>query len=162
MSSNDFNDRFSGGVGKFGGKLAVILIGLGLVAVGIGWNGVASNISLVRQVPYAVSGLGIGLALVIVGSALMVLQGYREERTKLEAKLDQVIVALGGRASGYGVGGDTPADLAGLVVAGSASFHRAGCRLVDGREQVEYLTVEEAQGRFLQPCRVCNPAPANV
>ena len=147
------------GFGKFGGKLAVGLIGLGLLAIGIAWNGAAGYITLVQQFPYLISGGLIGLSLVIVGSSLMVVQASREERSKLEAKLDEVIAALGG---GGMSGSKAPSDLTGLVVAGSASFHTPGCRLVDGREEVGYLTPEEARSRFLQPCRICQPEPSNV
>jgi methylphosphotriester-DNA--protein-cysteine methyltransferase len=47
--------------------------------------------------------------------------------------------------------------VSGLVVAGTASFHVTGCRLVDGREQTQLLTPEEATASGLKPCRVCQP-----
>ena len=147
------------GFGKFGSKLAVGLVGLGLLVIGLAWNGAAGYVTLVQQFPYLLSGGLIGLSLVIVGSALMVVQASREERSKIEAKLDEVIGALGGG----GVGGPAaPSDLTGLVVAGSASYHVPGCRLVDGREEVSYLTPVEAHARFLQPCRICQPEGSNV
>lgn len=154
---NDLQSRVTSGFGQLGGRLAVAVVGLGLLSIGIAWNGAAGTTAVVAQMPYLISGGLIGIALVVLGAALMVLQGYREERAKLEAKLDQLILAVGRSGSGA-----APSALSGLVVAGSASFHLPGCRLVDGREEVDYLTVEEARARFLQPCRVCQPEASNV
>jgi hypothetical protein len=55
-----------------------------------------------------------------------------------------------------------PRDVSGLVVAGTASFHVPGCRLVDGREATAYLTPAEAVERRLKPCRVCSPETATT
>lgn len=150
-------------MGKFGGKLATILIGLGLLAIALAWNGAASTIILVQQLPFLISGGLIGIALVGVGCALMIVQSAREDRARLEERLDRIAHALAGGVSGVGGSGTTaPADLHGLVAAGSASYHVPGCRLVDGREEVAYLTPEEARARFLQACRVCQPESSNV
>lgn len=158
---NDLQSRLRSGAGRFGGGLAIALIGGGLLAIGLAWNQAAGTTLLQQQMSYLISGGLTGIALVILGAALMVLQGYREERSRLEAKLDELIAATA-RSGGGRVPAAAPADLAGLVAAGSASYHVPGCRLVDGREEVEYLTPEEAQRRFLQPCRVCSPQPSNV
>lgn len=163
MHSNDPHGRPRLSAARFGGRLAVALIGVGLLAIGLAWNSAAGTTVLQQQMSYLISGGLTGLALVAVGAALMVLHGYREERAKLEAKLDQLIAVTGrGGGGGLTAGPVVPTDVAGLVVAGSASYHVPGCRLVDGREEVEYLTPEEAQRRFLSPCRVCSPQQSNV
>lgn len=162
MDAHDLQTRLRSGFGKFGGRLAVLFILIGFATIGFGWNGAAGDVRPSAQFPYLISGGIAGLAFVIVGAALIVIQAYREERMRLELKLDELISAVG---KGGGVGGRAavaPQDLAGLVVAGSASYHAPGCRLVDGREEVDYLTPEEARARFLQPCRVCQPEPSNV
>jgi hypothetical protein len=158
----DLQSRVQAGFGRFGGRLSIVIIGIGLAAIGIAWNGAAGNSLIAAQFPYLVSGGLIGISLVMIGTAMMVMQAYREERTRLELKLDQLIVAVT-KSGGIGGGGTAaPKDLTGLVVAGSASYHVPGCRLVDGREEVDYLTPEEARARFLQPCRVCAPESSNV
>ena len=81
----------------------------------------------------------------------------KEDRALLEAKLDLLAEAF---LEGQGRRADAPRDLSGLVVAGSASYHQPGCRLVDGREQTDYLTPVEAAGRGLKACRVCQPDKA--
>jgi methylphosphotriester-DNA--protein-cysteine methyltransferase len=56
--------------------------------------------------------------------------------------------------------GAVPTSADGLFAAGAASYHRPGCRLVDGREEVTYVTAGEAVSRSLTPCRVCKPEGA--
>jgi len=162
MNPTDLQSRLRSGFGKFGGRIAVICIALGLIAIAFGYNGASSDPRIAAQFPYLISGGLVGIAFVIIGSALIVIQAYREERMRLEAKLDELISVVS-RGGGLSRGGaPAPQNLAGLVAAGSSSYHTPGCRLVDGREEVEYLTPEEARGRVLQPCRVCQPEPSNV
>ena len=156
---------------RFGGRYGVVLALLGLLTVGLAWNGAAGLPATPAQMPYVISGLGLGLSLTFLGGAMMVVHAAREDRARLELKLDEVIDALGRRGGGLssGLGGGlaaveetAPRDLTGLVVAGSASYHVPGCRLVDGREEVAYLTPDEARARYLAPCRVCQPESSNV
>jgi hypothetical protein len=145
---------------RFGGGIALGVIALGILAIGLGYNGAAGTAVLAAQFPYLLSGGLLGLSLVILGSALVIVRAHREDRARLESKLDDLIDAIGGATLG---GGErAPRDLTGLVVAGSASYHVPGCRLVDGREEVAYLTPDEARARFLAPCRVCQVEPSNV
>ena len=145
--------RFS--PGQFGGRTGILLAGLGILLIGIGWNGAAGQISILAQVPYLISGGMLGLSLVILGGAMLIVQGNREDRALLEAKLDLLAEAYlegTGRAKSA-----APGDVSGLVIAGTASYHVPGCRLVDGREETNYLTPMEAAGRGLKACRVCQP-----
>ncbi len=147
-------------IARFGGGIAVVLIALGLLAVGLGYNGASGTALTAAQFPYLISGGILGLSLVVLGSSLMIVKAHREDRALLERKLDEIVDAIG--AGGLGGGSRAPQDLTGLVVAGSASYHNPGCRLVDGREDTQYLTADEAKARFLAPCRVCQPEPSNV
>jgi hypothetical protein len=144
--------------GAFGGKAGIALAAVGLLAIGVGWNGAAGQLSILGQVPYVISGGLLGMALVVLGAAMLVVQNSREDRASLEAKLDllaEAVLEAGGRARP-----NAPGDLSGLVVAGTASYHGPGCRLVDGREETTYLTPGEAVGRGLKACRVCQPENA--
>ncbi len=147
--------------GKLGGKAGLALAAIGIVAIAIGWNGAAGQLSTLAQVPYILSGGLIGISFVILGAAMLIVQGAREDRAILEAKLDLLAEAFL-EGQGRATKAATPGDLSGLVIAGSASYHVPGCRLVDGREDTQYLTPEEARARFLAPCRVCQPEPSNV
>lgn len=147
---------------RFGAPLAIGFIAAGIVVIGIGYNGAASDARVGAQMPFLLSGLGLGLALVITGAALMVSRSAREDSARLAAKLEELMLALpvGGSVAGQGA----PSNAAGLVVAGTASYHAPECRLVDGREQVSYLTRDEARAQDLQACRICQPdsEPVNV
>jgi hypothetical protein len=155
---DDFQVRLKKGFGRFGGRLAMLLIGLGLLAILFAWNGASGEPYVAAQIPYAISGGLLGIALVATGCALMVVQAAREDRARMEAKYDALLAALERGLDGGGA--RAPRDLRGLVVAGSASYHQPGCRLVDGREEVDYLTPDEARARALAPCRVCTPEPS--
>ena len=141
--------------GQFGGRAGIVLAAIGLLLILLGWNGAAGQLSILGQVPYILSGGVLGIAFVILGGAMLIVQGNREDRALLEAKLDLLAEAYlegSGRAKA-----GTPGDVSGLVVAGRASYHKTGCRLVDGREETNYLTPVEAAGAGLKPCRVCQP-----
>ncbi len=145
--------------GKFGGTAGVALAAIGLLAIAFGWNGAAGQLQTVAQLPYILSGGLVGISFVILGAAMMVVQGAREDRALLEAKLDLLAEAFL-EGQGRAPRADAPGDLSGLVVAGSASYHVPGCRLVDGREETSYLTPAEARDRELKACRVCQPDAA--
>jgi hypothetical protein len=147
--------------GKFGGKAGLLLAGIGLIVIGVGWNGAAGQLTLLGQIPYIISGGLIGVSLVILGAAMLVVQGAREDRARLEAKLDQLADALHA-GSGTARLDNAPQDASGLVVAGTASYHVPSCRLVDGREETSFLTPEEARANDLKPCRVCQPEDAGT
>lgn len=146
--------------GAYGGLLALGVIALGLVAIGLGWNGAATYIDFRRQFPYLISGGVLGLGLIIIGAALMIVQSAREDRTRLENRLEEIAALLA-----RGVVAETaPVDVAGLVVAGASSYHSPSCRLAEGRDDASYLTSAEARSRGLSACRICRPdeEPAKV
>jgi hypothetical protein len=87
------------------------------------------------------------------------MQSAREDRQRIEGVLLQLLEAQ--QAAGAGVGA-VPSDVDGLFAAGTASYHVPGCRLVDGREEISYVTAAEAAAGGLKPCRVCQPESTNV
>jgi hypothetical protein len=147
------------GFGRLGGKAGLLVVGVGLLLIGIAYNSVASQTTLLGQMPYVVSGGLVGLSLVILGAAVLVVSSAREDRAMLEHKLDLLIDALA--AAGVG-SAPLPSDASGLVVAGTASFHVPGCRLVDGREATALLTPDDAERQGLKACRVCQPHGAHT
>jgi hypothetical protein len=145
--------------GRQGLALALLFMAGGLVAIGIGYNGAAGHLDLRAQFPYLLSGGFVGLSLVIIGAAMLINQGAREDRSRMEGILQQLLDA---QLTAGGGSTRVPADANGLFAAGTASFHRPGCRLVDGREEVSYVTAAEAASRDLKACRVCQPEATNV
>jgi hypothetical protein len=154
-----------------GGGLGLLVVALGLVAIGIGWNGMAGGggqvngaTDLRAQLPWLISGGVLGLALVIFGAAMMIVHNARLDRARLESKLDELVgtISRTGLSVGAAYPADTPASTAGLFAAGGASYHQPDCRLVQGRDDIALLTASEVAARDLRPCRVCKPASAET
>jgi hypothetical protein len=155
MTSPQSGPRFA--FGRLGGRLALGIVFLGLIVILLGWNGISGNIQPAAQFPYLLSGGFAGLAVVVFGSSFMVMQSAREDRQRIEGILLQLLEAQ--QAAGGGAG-SVPSNVDGLFAAGTASYHVPGCRLVDGREEISYVTGAEAQASGLKPCRVCQPEAA--
>jgi hypothetical protein len=145
--------------GKLGGVLSLSFVGLGLLLIALGYNGAAGHRLLAAQTPYLISGGFLGLAVVVFGTGLMINQSAREDRQRMEGVLQQLLDA---QLAATGASTRAPADANGLFAAGTASFHVPTCRLVDGREEVSYVTAAEAASRDLKACRVCQPEATNV
>lgn len=148
---------------QFGGQLGLGLGLLGLLLVFLGWNGAASYDRVPAQFPYLISGGIAGLSLVVLGAALLIVQNARQDRAALQqtvAELREAVERLAAagasRSNGAGAGGLTPVDVPGLVVAGSTSYHRPSCRLLDGRGVLPTMAVDQAEEQGLSPCRVCD------
>jgi hypothetical protein len=148
------------------GRIAILVIGVGLLLIGLGWNGMAGAggeingvPNLNAQLPWLVSGGILGLALVVFGAALLIAHNARADRVQLESKLSEILdqlsrpVATPGSASAQSSRRSTR-DFR----AGATAYHRADCRLVDGREDLEPVTRKNAEAQGLRPCRVCKPA----
>lgn len=143
-----------------GGKLGLAFCVAGLAVIWAGWNGAASYNDIRKQFPYLVSGGIGGLALVVIGVGLMVIQSQRADRVQLEANLTELRLILDRLTAVPGANG-SPEASADLVVAGPGAYHRPTCRLVAGRD-LRQMTPEQAAIAGLEPCRTCNPAGTEV
>ena len=148
------------GVGGSGSRLGLVVIAVGLIVIGIGWNGASgaggevNHVPVVQaQLPWLLSGGFLGLGIVILGAAMMIANAYRETEARNAARMDAILEALErtGATKEVVVGG------AELVVAGTASYHRPDCRLARGRGDAEVIPVSVAVERGLSACRVCKP-----
>ena len=139
-----------------GGKLGLLFCIAGLAVIWGGWNGAASYNDIRKQFPYLVSGGIGGLALVVIGAALLVIQSQRADRVQLEANLTELRNILE-RMTSLPATSRAEAESGDLVVAGPGAYHRPACTLVDGRD-LRKMTPEQAQAAGLEPCRTCAPA----
>lgn len=144
---------------KLGGLLGILYCLVGALLIFLGWNGAASHDRVSAQIPYVVSGGIAGLALIVLGSALIVAQSHRGDRAALQATLEDLREALGRVAAAeevvavaYGAGAD-----AGVVLAGPSSYHRPDCRLVEGQTGLTPMDAATAREQDLEPCRICTP-----
>lgn len=148
-------------LGRLGGQLGVALCLIGFLAIFFGWNGAASNNYVPAQFPYLISGGVAGLAVVVVGAAMLVVQNQRADRARIEAALARLAEAVERGGSGVAgaatgaVGGDL--GLTGYVVAGSTSYHQLDCQLPEAREEARIVPLQDVRSSMLTPCRVCRP-----
>jgi hypothetical protein len=143
---------------RLGGQLGLGCIAVGLLLIGLAWNGAASVDFVSGQVPYLLSGGALGLGLVVVGAAMIVIQNSRRDRSLIEAQLKELNTAItrlanavGGGGPGGHNGGVGPA-----VVLGRSSYHRPDCRLAQGKD-LPTATIDAAEADGLSACRICNP-----
>jgi hypothetical protein len=104
---------------KLGGLLGIAYCVVGFFLIFLGWNGAASNDDEPAQIPYVISGGIAGLALVVLGAALIVAHSLRTDRVELRASIDDLRAAIERTASavpvadrpatGGGTGGFAPA-----------------------------------------------------
>jgi uncharacterized membrane protein len=144
---------------QLGGQLGVGLGLLGFVLLFLGWNGAASYDRVPAQFPYLISGGLAGLALVVFGAALVIVQNARADRAALQQTVAELRVAVEKMAAAA----SAPAlaasgEAAGLVVAGPSSYHRPSCRLLEGRRGLPTMTATQAEEQGLSPCRTCDAA----
>ena len=131
--------------------LGSILVAGGLAAIVLGYLGVAGTVHVGLQLPYLVSGGVLGVALVIVGSALLVTHALGRQARLLRRLLDETRAT---RSDEHPVA----ASKDGMVVVprGARRFHVPGCLLVEGKE-VRRMKPSTATSRGLKPCPVCDP-----
>ncbi len=136
---------------QLGGQLGLGCIGIGIILIGLGWNGAAGVDFTQGQIPYLLSGGALGLGLIITGATLLIVQNSRRDRVLLEGQL--VLAAGNGHATDAA---STAAPVQQHVVMGASSYHRPSCRLAGGKDlPVAPVAVAEAEG--LSPCRICRP-----
>ncbi len=141
-----------------GGKLGLFFCIAGFAVMWAGWNGAASYNDIRKQFPYLISGGLVGLALVVIGVGLMVIQSQRADRVQLEANLTELRNILERMTALPTSNGAAEAET-NLVVAGPGAYHRPTCKLVSGRD-LRKMTVQQAESADLEPCRTCAPGDA--
>ncbi|MBA3604373.1 MAG: hypothetical protein M3487_03920 [Actinomycetota bacterium] len=149
------------GWSKLGGVLGIVYCIAGFFFIFLGWNGAASNDREAAQLPYVISGGLAGLGLIVVGAALIVANSLRTDRVELRAAIDDLRTTSAAPASPVGATAVSSAPNAGgsgdLVVAGSHSYHRPECSLVEGQADQATMTLAEARQAGRSACRLCHP-----
>lgn len=141
-------------LGRLGGQLGVLLCLLGFLVMFFGWNGAASSNFVPAQFPYLISGGMVGLGIVVLGSALLLVQNQRTDLARLEAAVERVALAVERQGGGQNTPG---AALQGYVVAGASSYHLPDCTLPEARTEAHMVPLTDIPGSNLEPCRVCRP-----
>jgi hypothetical protein len=141
-----------------------VLMPLGIIAILLGWYGVAHTKYQYNQLPYVVSGGLLGLGLVFLGGFLYfgawLAKVANEQRESARQMADTILVLadLVSRQSGMAAVAETTIADPGAVpvLAGSGStVHRRDCPLIGHRDDLHVLTGQEGD---LGVCRVCRPS----
>lgn len=145
-------------LGRLGGQLGVGLCLAGFLVIFLGWNGAGSYDYVPAQFPFLISGGIAGLAVVVIGAAMIVVQNQRADRARIEAALVRIAAAVERQGAGAGTGaGAVVGGLGGYVVAGTTSYHQVDCQLPEAREEAQVVPLEDIRTSGLEPCRVCRP-----
>src|SRR4051812_16427822 len=80
---------------KLGGQIGLGCIALGLIVIGLAWNGAAGVDFVSGQIPYLLSGGALGVSFVIVGTGLIVIEVSRKNRSLIEAQLRELNNSIG-------------------------------------------------------------------
>ncbi len=136
--------------------LGLTLIVVGFAAIGKAWDGAASKFSLPEMFPYLLSGGFMGLGLVVTGATLLFLATIRSERQLMTDRYDEMARLLGRNLNRLQISSNGSGSN-GQVVAGATVYHRAECKILEGKDGLTTVTVEQAAAEGLNACRVCNP-----
>jgi hypothetical protein len=146
---------------------AILCLFGGAVLLVVAWYDISGTANVYEQMPYLVSAGFSGLALIIVGSSLVIAgRGDRVER-RLAQLLDAITEAAGTDGSGPGgtglatqepLQGDplVSASEAYLTVPNGTTYHRPGC-LLTREKDTEPADPDAISGGALRPCPVCSP-----
>jgi hypothetical protein len=139
--------------------LAVGFAAIGFLLIVLAWNGAASLDFVQGQIPFLISGGLAGVGLIGVGLTLALVMEIRRSSAQVAAKLDQVSELLAGAATAT-AGPTAVPDDGRAVLAGRTTYHRSGCRLVEGRHDLQVMGTTAAIDKGLAPCRICEPEAA--
>lgn len=139
------------------------LVVLGLVVVYLGYNGTAQHTNLVQQFPFLVSGGIAGLALVVVGAAVLVGSLIINAQTAVRAELSDLRDELAEFAEAFSrsrfesASPEHSSNGYVMVSRGGSSFHATSCRLVEAKDDMRPVPKPEAERLGLLACRICKP-----
>ena len=143
---------------RLGRILGLAFVTAGFVVIGLAWNGAAGiNIRIDSQFPYLLSGGFLGVGLIVTGATMLFLATIRAERQVMSDKFDEMLTLLGRNLNRLQISSNGSGASGGQVVAGANVYHRAECRILQGKSGLTTVTVEQAAAEGLKPCRVCNP-----
>ena len=142
---------------RLGRLLGLAFLVLGFVVIGKAWDGAASKYIITQMFPYLLSGGFLGLGLVITGATLIFLATLRAERQILTDRYEEMATLLSRNLSRLALSTNGASSSGEQVIAGATAYHREGCRVLQGKENLMTVSLEQAAAEGLGPCRVCDP-----
>ncbi len=146
---------------------AILCLFGGAVLLVVAWYDISGTADLYKQMPYLVSAGFSGLALIIVGSALVIAGRNDRVERRLAQLIDAITEAAGTDGTGPAVDpGPTEQSPPGdpllsasetyLTVPQGTTYHRPGC-LLTREKDAEPADPEAISSGDLTPCPVCSP-----
>lgn len=149
--------------------LGYVLVGVGLIALFVGWYKVSGESLVAKQLPYIASAGFLGVALVVLGARFMLIDDIRKDSgrlDRLETMVNELHAALLARpdAPGRLSGSTTSANGQGdyVVLPGGQSFHTPDCPMLEGKDRASRIRPSAAARRGLTPCPLCEPTAATA
>jgi hypothetical protein len=143
-----------------------ILLALGFLCLILGWYGAANQNVVAEQIPYVVSGGLLGLAFIVLGGRVLLIEDLRRDSGRLDrvevmvAELHALLLAradaAGVDATGRAKQTTEPNPLVLQVISGSKTYHLPGCPLLAGKRNSS-ASVATVIKRGLTPCLLCEP-----
>jgi hypothetical protein len=147
-----------------------VLVPLGGVLIILGWWGASHSVWVYEQIPYAISGGLLGLALVFGGAFCyfaywlsQIVFAVRRDAEETRGALERIEALLAAQAAPAPQAAPgrvaAPAGRAATFLAtpNGTVFHRPDCPTVDGRNGVRRVRPDNG----LAPCRICEPVPSD-
>ena len=142
---------------RLGRLLGFALVVLGFVVIAKAWDGASSKFLLPEMFPYLLSGGFMGIALVITGALVLFLATLRSERQLLSDRYEEMATLLSRNLARMAVSVNGSESTGEHVIAGETAYHRSGCRVLEGKENLLPIPLEQAVAEGLAACRVCDP-----
>lgn len=136
--------------------LAVLLLAAGFAGIVMAWLAASGTADTGLQLQAMLSGGFGGMALVILGAALLHVRLADHAPRWRDDVLERLLAASRAPFPAGAAPPDLLRDaLMHPVLASHASYHLAACDLVEDRDGLTPLTLQEAVGQGLDACRVC-------
>lgn len=142
---------------RLGRILGFTFVTAGFVIISVAWNGSASINFVPGQMPYLLSGGFLGLGLIVTGCVLLMLSSVRAERQVMTDLFSEMSRLLSRNLARSQFSTNGSGDMEGQVVATDNAYHRPDCRVLQGKQGLTTVTVQQADAEGLAPCRVCDP-----
>jgi hypothetical protein len=143
--------------------LGYIFVGLGLLALFLGWYGASGTPIVAKQVPYLASDGVLAIVLIAIGNRVFLINDLRRDSGRLDrleemvSELHAVLLARSDAVPEAAVNGRSRSTGKPFrAVARGTSYHRPDCSMVASKD-TEGITNGDVISRGLRPCRLCEP-----
>lgn len=142
--------------------LGFVFVGLGLVALFLGWWGASGTAVVAKQIPFLASDGILAVVLIAIGNRIFLIDDLRRDSGRLDRLEDMVTelhAVLLSRTDA--VADSATAQTAStakpyLALAKGTSYHLPGCAMVASKS-AEQVGKADVTSRGLKPCRMCTP-----